>query len=293
VFPARRPPVGLARAACIARALMHRPGQAALAASLLPCGVGRSALCPVAERAQGARTWRMRRGPARAQVYKGRRKFTGQIVALKFIKKHGKSEKDVRNLRQEIEILSNLRHENIIKMLDWFETKTDFCVVTEFAHGAPAAPRHAPACRHCKAGNQPRAQAAAGRAHESGRVAHAPALPGRWPSSGADATMLSAVTPAGELFEVLEDDQRLGEAEVQRIAKQLVQARAGPRLAWTRAPSDTHAGPGGHSDAGAARGSAAGAARPGGAAGAAAAERARRPRRRCTTCTATGSSTAT
>jgi len=168
VFPARRPPVGLARAACIARALMHRPGQAALAASLLPCGVGRSALCPVAERAQGARTWRMRRGPARAQVYKGRRKFTGQIVALKFIKKHGKSEKDVRNLRQEIEILSNLRHENIIKMLDWFETKTDFCVVTEFAHGAPAAPRHAPACCHCKAGEQPRAHEAPGRARESG-----------------------------------------------------------------------------------------------------------------------------
>ncbi len=110
----------------------------------------------------------MRRGPARAQVYKGRRKFTGQIVALKFIKKHGKSEKDVRNLRQEIEILSNLRHENIIKMLDWFETKTDFCVVTEFAHGAPAAPRHAPACCHCKAGEQPRAHEAPGRARESG-----------------------------------------------------------------------------------------------------------------------------
>ena len=73
----------------------------------------------------------------RPQVYKGRRKFTGQITAMKFIGKHGKSEKDVRSLRQEIEILSNLRHENIIKMLDWFETKTDFCVVTEFAHGAP------------------------------------------------------------------------------------------------------------------------------------------------------------
>ena len=69
------------------------------------------------------------------QVYKGRRKFTGQITAMKFIMKHGKSEKDIRNLRQEIEILRNLRHENIILMLDAFETKTDFCVVTEFAHG--------------------------------------------------------------------------------------------------------------------------------------------------------------
>lgn len=51
-----------------------------------------------------------------AQVYKGRRKCSGQVVALKFIMKHGKSEKDVRNLRQEIEILRKLKHENIIEM---------------------------------------------------------------------------------------------------------------------------------------------------------------------------------
>jgi fused-like protein len=69
------------------------------------------------------------------QVYKGRRKQTGQITAMKFIMKHGKSEKDVKSLRQEIEILKGLRHENIIQMLDAFETKTDFCVVTEFAQG--------------------------------------------------------------------------------------------------------------------------------------------------------------
>jgi serine/threonine protein kinase len=49
---------------------------------------------------------------------------------MKFIVKHGKSEKDIRNLRQEIEILRQLKHENIIQMLDAFETKTDFCVVT-------------------------------------------------------------------------------------------------------------------------------------------------------------------
>ncbi|GAX79537.1 hypothetical protein CEUSTIGMA_g6978.t1 [Chlamydomonas eustigma] len=69
------------------------------------------------------------------KVYKGRRKCTGQITAMKFIMKHGKSEKDIKNLRQEIDILRGLRHENIIQMLDAFETKTDFCVVTEFAQG--------------------------------------------------------------------------------------------------------------------------------------------------------------
>ncbi|KAF6137279.1 hypothetical protein GIB67_036316 [Kingdonia uniflora] len=69
------------------------------------------------------------------KVYKGRRKYTGQTVAMKFILKHGKSEKDLVNLRQEIEILRKLKHENIIEMLDSFETPQEFCVVTEFAQG--------------------------------------------------------------------------------------------------------------------------------------------------------------
>ncbi|KAG8649975.1 serine/threonine-protein kinase TIO [Manihot esculenta] len=69
------------------------------------------------------------------KVYKGRRKFTGQTVAMKFIMKHGKSEKDIHNLRQEIEILRKLKHENIIEMLDSFESPQEFCVVTEFAQG--------------------------------------------------------------------------------------------------------------------------------------------------------------
>ncbi len=67
------------------------------------------------------------------KVYKGRRKYTGQIVALKFIRKSGKSDKDLKRLRSEIEILKGLQHDNIILMLDFFETKTEFCVVTEYA----------------------------------------------------------------------------------------------------------------------------------------------------------------
>lgn len=38
------------------------------------------------------------------KVYKGRRKYTDQTVAMKFIVKHGKSDKDIDNLRQEIEV---------------------------------------------------------------------------------------------------------------------------------------------------------------------------------------------
>jgi len=69
------------------------------------------------------------------KVYKGRRKFAGQIVAMKFIIKAGKVERDLRNLRQEISILRTLRHENIILLLDWFETQDEICVVTEYGQG--------------------------------------------------------------------------------------------------------------------------------------------------------------
>ncbi len=87
------------------------------------------------------------------RVYKGRKRFSGQVlptfqaehfliflgttvfhdcqkplfelpqvVALKFIPKVGRSEKELKNLRREIDIMRGLHHENIIEMLDSFET---------------------------------------------------------------------------------------------------------------------------------------------------------------------------
>jgi serine/threonine protein kinase len=96
------------------------------------------------------------------KVFKGRRKFTGQAVALKFISTRGKSDKDLKNLRSEMSILKQLSHENIIRLIDAFETANDFVVVTEYGHG--------------------------------------------------------------ELFEVFQDDKRLPEKEVRKIAIQLVKA---------------------------------------------------------------------
>lgn len=46
-----------------------------------------------------------------------------------------KSEKEIKNLRQEIDILRKLYHENVIQFLDSFETSTEFCLVTELAPG--------------------------------------------------------------------------------------------------------------------------------------------------------------
>lgn len=81
---------------------------------------------------------------------------------MKFITKHGKSEKDINSLRQEIAILKTLNHENIILMFDTFELEREFCVVTEYAQG--------------------------------------------------------------ELFEILQDDKRLPESAVQKVAKGLTRA---------------------------------------------------------------------
>ena len=46
--------------------------------------------------------------------------YCGQIVALKFIPTSGRSDKDLAALRQEIEILRTLQHENLVLLLDYF-----------------------------------------------------------------------------------------------------------------------------------------------------------------------------
>ncbi|NXQ83397.1 STK36 kinase, partial [Nyctibius grandis] len=69
------------------------------------------------------------------RVYKGRRKHSAQVVALKFIPKMGRSEKELKNLQREIEIMRGLHHPNIIQMLDSFETDKEVVVVTDYAEG--------------------------------------------------------------------------------------------------------------------------------------------------------------
>ena len=53
-----------------------------------------------------------------------------QIVALKFISKMGRSDKELCNLKKEIEIMRGLRHPNIITLLDSFETENEVGDVT-------------------------------------------------------------------------------------------------------------------------------------------------------------------
>ncbi|KAM9348904.1 serine/threonine-protein kinase 36 [Symphorus nematophorus] len=69
------------------------------------------------------------------RVYKGRKRFTGQVVALKFMPKLGRSEKELRSLKREIDIMRGLQHPNIVQLFDSFETDTEVVVVTEYAEG--------------------------------------------------------------------------------------------------------------------------------------------------------------
>jgi serine/threonine protein kinase len=150
-------------------------------------------------------------------VYKGRRRATGRVVALKFIAKTGKSERDLRNLRQEIEILRDLRHENIIQMLDAFETRTDFVVVTgaccfDDPYGPAADDEVAapplPAAPSCPPDRSPTVGS-----HDS--TTH---------TQPQNKTNNMTEFAQGELFEVLEDDASLPEDAVRGVARQLVRA---------------------------------------------------------------------
>ncbi|XP_077995717.1 serine/threonine-protein kinase 36-like [Glandiceps talaboti] len=69
------------------------------------------------------------------RVYKGRRKYSSQVVALKFIPKVGRTDKELQSLRREIDIMRGLHHDNIIKMLDTFETDKEVVAVTDYAEG--------------------------------------------------------------------------------------------------------------------------------------------------------------
>ncbi|XP_074527519.1 serine/threonine-protein kinase 36 isoform X2 [Halichoeres trimaculatus] len=69
------------------------------------------------------------------RVHKGRKRFTGQVVALKFMPKVNRSERELRSLKKEIEILRGLQHPNIVQLYDSFETETEVVVVTEYAEG--------------------------------------------------------------------------------------------------------------------------------------------------------------
>lgn len=52
------------------------------------------------------------------------------MVALKFMPKVGRSEKELRSLKREIEIMRGLQHPNIVELFDSFETETEVFITS-------------------------------------------------------------------------------------------------------------------------------------------------------------------
>ena len=66
------------------------------------------------------------------RVFRGKIVETNQIVALKFIPKRNKIERELQSLRRECEIQRGLSHRNIVQMIDSFETEREVVVVSEY-----------------------------------------------------------------------------------------------------------------------------------------------------------------
>ncbi|KAK2952533.1 putative serine/threonine protein kinase [Blattamonas nauphoetae] len=67
------------------------------------------------------------------RVFKGRKKGTGHLLALKYIGKQKRTQRETQALLGEVEVMRKLQHENVIQFVDCFDTEDEFVVVTVFA----------------------------------------------------------------------------------------------------------------------------------------------------------------
>eukprot|EP00929_Paragymnodinium_shiwhaense_P031285 TRINITY_DN17561_c0_g1_i1.p1 TRINITY_DN17561_c0_g1~~TRINITY_DN17561_c0_g1_i1.p1 ORF type:complete len:513 (-),score=138.19 TRINITY_DN17561_c0_g1_i1:254-1792(-) len=69
-------------------------------------------------------------------VYKGLHSETGEAAAIKFVaKKSFRQFSDLQRVFQEIQALRNLRHQNVIRILDVADHPTNICFILEYAAG--------------------------------------------------------------------------------------------------------------------------------------------------------------
>ncbi|XP_076645392.1 STKc_STK36 domain-containing protein fused [Halictus rubicundus] len=66
------------------------------------------------------------------QVFKAKRYFDGETVAIKAVQKHGRSNDELKSLRQEWEIQRELQHPNIVPIYGCYENKSEIWVETEY-----------------------------------------------------------------------------------------------------------------------------------------------------------------
>lgn len=70
-----------------------------------------------------------------AEVRKARKKKTNQVVAVKIIDKTGLSQRELKGLSKEVNILKSLRHKNVVQFYDSFEEEDVMYVVMEYVGG--------------------------------------------------------------------------------------------------------------------------------------------------------------
>lgn len=68
-------------------------------------------------------------------VKAGKSKLSGETVAVKIVTRKDLSQEDEESLRSEVQILSELKHKNITRLVDFFEEEKYFFVVLEYLDG--------------------------------------------------------------------------------------------------------------------------------------------------------------
>ncbi|RKP36372.1 kinase-like domain-containing protein [Dimargaris cristalligena] len=66
------------------------------------------------------------------RVFKAHSRGTGALVALKLVSKKRKSERELTIYREESELLRQIQHPHVVHLVEFFETKDDICIATEF-----------------------------------------------------------------------------------------------------------------------------------------------------------------
>lgn len=72
---------------------------------------------------------------AHATVRKGRHRGTGDIVAIKIISKSNSTGDDLKYLQREIDIAGSLKHHNVVRTSDIFESDNHLYIVLEYMAG--------------------------------------------------------------------------------------------------------------------------------------------------------------
>ncbi|KAJ2702442.1 hypothetical protein FB645_004261 [Coemansia sp. IMI 203386] len=65
------------------------------------------------------------------KVYKAVHRRSGVVVAMKIISKIGRKRVEIETYREEMRLLTQLDHRNIIRLIEYFETDTDIYIVLE------------------------------------------------------------------------------------------------------------------------------------------------------------------